>query len=114
MQYSTSLDQIPGESFFVSCLQKNLNLSVDNKQIKKGKLLLFRRAHYYIQLMVVSDKGTKECIDIPIPFKIENYSDEGLIYFDYRTTSLELNSLPRIPEKTNFSFFNKILEIQAV
>jgi len=107
------LDHVPGEYFFISCLQKNINFLIDNKTIKRGRLLLFRRTHYFIQLTLMSDKGTKENIDVPIPFKIEDYSDEGLIYFDYRTKSLEVEAIPRIPEKVTSTYFDKILEIQA-
>ena len=110
---TTPVDHVPGESFFVSCLQKNISFLIDNKIIKKGKLLLFRRTHYFIQITIMSEKGFKENIDIPIPFKIEDYADEGLIYFDYRTKSLEVEAIPRIPEKVTSTYFDKILEIQA-
>lgn len=108
------LDQVPGEMFFVSCLQKNINFLIDNKIVKKGKLLLFRRAHYFIQMTLLNEKGSKENAEIPIPFKIEDYTDEGLIYFDYRINSLEVEELPKIPEKITSIYFNKILEIQAL
>ena len=107
------LDQVPGEPFLVSCLQKHLNFSINGKTIKKGKLILFRRVHYYVQIALMTDKNVRENFEIPIPFKVENYLDEGLLYFDYRLNSLETEELPIIPEKVSSIYFNKILEIQA-
>jgi hypothetical protein len=109
---SLSLDQIPGEPFLITLLQKNINFLINNKVVRKGKLLLFKRAHYFIQIALASEKGNRENFEIPIPFKVENYSDEGLLYFDYRIKSLEVDVLPRIPEKVSSMYYDKILEIQ--
>ena len=116
MSVSTTihLDQVPGEPFLISCLQKNMNFSINNKIIKKGRLLLFRRVHYYIQIALLTEKNLRENFEIPIPFKVENYSDEGLLYFDYRLDSLQVDNLPRIPDKIPSIYFDKILEIQTV
>lgn len=108
------LDQVPGEDFFIECLQKSICFSINNKTIKRGKLLLFRRFHYFIQIALMSEKGTRENFDIPIPFKIESYIDDGLMYFDYRLKSLEVENVPFITEKISSIYFDKILEIQIV
>lgn len=110
---SINLDQVPGEPFLLACLQNNVTFSINNKTIKKGRLLLFRRFHYFIQISLLSDKGTRENFDLPIPFKVENYLDEGLLYFDYRLKSLEVDSFPKIPEKVHSVYFDKILEMQV-
>ena len=110
---SFQLDQIPGEPFLFSCLQKPVSFSVNNKTIKRGRLILFRKLHYFIQISLLSEKGLRENIELPIPFKIEDYSDDGLMYFDYRMGSLEVETLPMIPEKVSSVYFNKILEIQV-
>lgn len=107
-------DQIPGEQFLVQCLQKNISFSINNRTIKRGRLLLFRRFHYFIQIALLTEKGTRENFDVPIPFKIEDYLDEGLIYFDYRLKSLEVDILPIISEKVSSIYFDKILEIQVI
>jgi len=107
-------DQVPGEPFLVSCLQKNLTFSINNKTIKQGKLILFRRVHYFIQIALMSDKNQRENFEIPIPFKVENYFDDGLLYFDYRLKSLQVEELPKIPAKVSSIYFNKILEIQTI
>jgi hypothetical protein len=105
------LDQVPGEQYLLPLLQNQLAFTVNNKTIKKGKLLLFRRVHYFIQIALMTDKLTRENFDIPIPFKVENYAEEGLLYFDYRTDSLGVKVLPKIPSKISSTYFNKILEI---
>lgn len=108
------LDQIPGESFLTGCLQKNVTFSINNKTLKRGRLLLFKRFHYFIQISLLSEKGARENFDVPIPFKIEAHADEGLLYFDYRLKSLEVDYLPLITEKVASVYFDKILEIQII
>jgi hypothetical protein len=107
-------ENIPGEHFLVACLQKPITFSINNRTIKKGKLLLFKRFHYYIQISISSEKGLRENFDIPFPFKIEAYPLDKLMYFDYRIKSLELENLPKIPDKVSSGFFDKILEIQSI
>jgi hypothetical protein len=113
ISYQVSIENIPGENFLINCLQKNLTFSINNRSIKKGKLLLFRRAHYFIQIALQSENKTRENFEIPIPFQAEDYKEEGLLYFDYRPTSLKVSSLPKILNKVSSTYFNKILEISV-
>lgn len=109
-----SLDHIPGEAFLIDCLQKNIGLVVNGKNIKRGKLLLFKRFHFFIQLTLCTEKGTKENVDIPIPFYIEEHLDEGLLYFDYRLNTLKVNSFPHMTNKVSSVYFDNILEVCIV
>lgn len=108
------LEQIPGEDFLTSCLQKNVSFSICNKIIKRGRLILFKRFHYFIQISLLSEKGSRENFDVPIPFKVESHQEEGLLYFDYRLKSLEVDYLPLITEKVASIYFDRILEIQII
>ena len=108
-----SFDEVPGEPFLLDCLQKQVVFSIGDKTIKKGRLLLFRRVHYFIQISLMSDKNVRENFEVPIPFKVENYTEDGLLYFDYRIASLNLKTLPKIPEKVSSTYFNKILEMSV-
>jgi hypothetical protein len=104
--------KIPGEDFFVTCLQKNLGFCIGNKTIKCGKLLLFKRSHFFIQITLSNQKKEKENFEIPFPFKIETHGDEGIMYFDYRLEALDIPA-PIIQSKVSSSYFNKILEISV-
>ena len=108
------LEQIPGENFLTNCLQKNVSFCINNKVLKRGRLLLFKRFHYFIQISLLSEKGIRENFDIPIPFKLEAHQDEGLLYFDYRLKSLETDYIPLVTEKVASVYFDKILEIQVI
>jgi hypothetical protein len=108
---SEEVSEIPGEAFLLSCLQKPVSFSINSKTIKKGRLLLFRKTHYFIQITLQTDKNDKENIDLPYPFNIENYKYDGLLYYDYRVASLNVESLPFMPSKVSSIYFNKILEI---
>ena len=109
-----SLDQVPGEPFFLKCLQKQIVVTLENRTLRKGKLMLFNRSNYYIQISLMSEKGNRENMEIPIPFDIEYHEDEGLMYFDYRVSALRSEVLPMFEGKITSSFFNKILEIQVI
>jgi hypothetical protein len=106
--------EIPGESFLVSCLQRPVRFSINNKTIKQGKLLLFCRVHYYIQISLATEKNPRENFEIPFPFQTEIYEDDGLMYFDYRATSLGTSVIPEPKKKISSSYYNKILEIQLL
>ena len=107
------MEQVPGETFLVNCLQKPIAFSINNKIVKRGKLLLFRRVHYFVQIVLNTDKNVRENFEIPIPFKVEKYTDDGLMYFDYRITSLNLMDKLLLPNKVSSMYYNKILELSV-
>jgi hypothetical protein len=113
-QLNLSLDHVPGEQYLIPWLQKQVSFSIGDKIIKRGRLLLFRRIHYYIQIALMTEKNVRENFEIPIPFSVENHETDGLLYFDYRLSSLHLENMPPVPKKVSSSYFNKILEIAAL
>lgn len=118
---STYLEELPGESFLTNILQSKVKFVLGQKIIKQGRLVLFKRAHYYLHITLLTSKNNKESFEIPIPFKVEEYAHEGLAYFDYRLQGLgglnnELNnrlSKVKIKNINPSQYYNKILEIQA-
>ena len=118
---NTVLDSIPGEEFFTKSLQCNIAFILGKKTIKQGRLIIFKRVHYYVQITLLNNKGIKETFEIPIPFTTEHYPHENLMYFDYRLVALAGNN-DSVNDKlkqyrngnTNPSqYYNKILEIQT-
>ena len=113
------INQIPGEKYFVGALQSELTFLLGKKQIKKGRLILFRRAHYHIIFTLQNSRNNKENFEIPIPFKIEQHTDENIIYFDYRLRTLIGNNtdaedkLKKIKMRGTdpSQYYNKIIEI---
>jgi hypothetical protein len=118
---STFLEEIPGEAYLQKHLQAPIKFTLGHKVVKQGRLVLFKRAHYYLHITLLTSKSNKESFEIPIPYKVEEYVHEGLAYFDYRLPGLcglneDLNKrLGKVKIKnTNPSqYYNKILEIQA-
>ena len=118
---STFLEEIPGEAYLQRHLQTPIKFTLGQKVVKQGRLVLFKRAHYYLHITLLTSKNNKESFEIPIPYKVEEYPHEGLAYFDYRIQGLcglneEINQrLAKVKIKnTNPSqYHNKILEIQA-
>lgn len=104
-------DSVYPEHFLTKNLQQHMTFLINGRIIKRGRLLLFRRQHYYIQLALASEKNLRENFDIPIPFEVELYPEDKLAYFDYRLDSLKVESMPILPKKVSSSFFNKILEV---
>jgi hypothetical protein len=118
---STFLEEIPGEGFLTKHLQTPIKFILGQKVIKQGRLVIFKRAHYYINITLLTAKNVKESFEIPIPYKVEEYNHEGLAYFDYRIQGLcglnsEFNerlSKVKIKNINPSQYYNKILEIQA-
>lgn len=118
---STFLEEIPGEGFLTNALQAPVRFILGQKVIKQGRLVLFKRAHYYLHITLMTSKNVKESFEIPIPFRVEEYQHEGLAYFDYRLQGLvgldtELNERlvkVKIKNINPSQYYNKILEIQA-
>lgn len=100
-------------NLLVPFLQKPVSFSIKGRVVKKGRLLLFKKTHYFLQFSLETLKRTRENIDVPYPFDVEYYSDEELLYFDYRLKSLHVSSMPKIPEKVSSIYFDNILEIQV-
>lgn len=118
---STYLETLPGEDFLTKHLQTPIKFTLGQKVIKQGRLILFKRTHYYIQITVQTSKATKESFEVPIPFKTEEHVNENLMYFDYRLSSLVgysedlLDKVQKIKFKNinPSQYYNRILEIQA-
>jgi hypothetical protein len=118
---STYLEELPGETFLTRSLQSPIVFTLGKKIIKQGRLVLFKRAHFYIQITLLSSKNTKESFEVPIPFRVEEYVSENLAYFDYRIPALagideninkKLNSI-KIKNTNPSQYYNRILEIKA-
>jgi hypothetical protein len=101
-------------------LQKNIVIELKNKIHKQGKVVLFYQKNFYITLIMNTPKKDKEKIELPIPYGVEFYEDEELIYFDYRIKTLskhapeiETNLLIYPKKITGNKFWNSILLINA-
>jgi len=112
-------DYIPDEAFFSRFLQSNITFRLGTKTLKKGRLILFRRAHFCIHFIVLSDKGNKETLEIPIPFKTAVLLQDNVIHFDYRVATLANNNKAletalrevRAKNSSPSQFYDKVLEI---
>jgi len=114
------LDEMPGEVFFTKNLQNNMTFNLGSKTIRKGRLIIFKRSHFFIQISLLSVKGGQETFEIPMPFKSEYHKEENLMYFDYRVKSLignddEMKDLifQQTIKNSPSQYYNKILEIQT-
>lgn len=116
---STLLDNIPGMDYLVHALQRGVQLNLNKKTVKTGKLILFKRIHYCIHLTLQNSKMGIDNYEVPIPFNTEYYSDSGHIYFDYRIITLTRKDTKNEKILTQYkehvdlasTFYDKILEI---
>ena len=108
------------ERVLKSLLQKDLKLTINNKNFRKGKLLLFKQNNYHIELTIRKTDIDIKRFEVPIPFAIENWNDDGLVYFDYRLATLAhkdkkfLEMIRRLPVRGENKFYDTILEIQIM
>jgi hypothetical protein len=118
---NTILDFMPGEEYFTKSLQYPIQFTLGKKVVKQGRLIIFKRTHYYIQITLLNSKNVRESFEIPIPFKTEYYPNEGLIFFDYRLISLVGNNSEaeqivkafKVKNTNPSQYYNKILEIKT-
>jgi hypothetical protein len=112
---------MPGEEYFTKSLQYPIIFTLGKKVLKQGRLIIFKRTHYYIQVTLLNSKNIRESFEIPIPFKTDYYPNEGLMFFDYRLRSL-VGSNPEAEQLVNAfkvkninpsQYYNKILEIKT-
>ena len=117
------VDEMSWEDFFTKNLQSSISFTLGPKTVRKGRLIIFKRSHYYIQISLMSLKKSHETFEIPIPFKTEYYPEENLIYFDYRPDCLIENNIDddivpifkrQIAKNSPSQYYNKILEIQTL
>jgi hypothetical protein len=75
------------EEILKSLLQKNIEIVLKNKTIKRGRLIIFRHIGCFIRLEIQT--ATKQDhIEIPFPYVIESKPGLQQFIFDYRLISL--------------------------
>jgi len=100
-------------------LQKNISLYIKEKCVKSGKLLLFKQNNYHLELTIQRKDGEIKRFEIPIPFNIEEWEEDNLIYFDYRLTTLAKGNnklkklLSTMPRDGNNKYYDVIVEIEV-
>jgi hypothetical protein len=105
-----------------SLLQRNVSFIIKNKIIKSGKIELFLQRNFYLIFHILTENNKKEKLEIPIPFSLENYEEDGLLYFDYRFKTISkyypesLDTLKKVFDKNkkNNKFGDSILTIETI
>ncbi len=109
------------EKKFIPFLQKNINIVLENKTLKQGRLLLFCIKDFYLNFTLACNNGTKT-FELPYPFAtyMESASSSILI-LDYKIKTLTTD-IPTLTRETLFfntenkqmKFFNNIIKIVEV
>lgn len=99
-------------------LQHNLSFELENKQIRKGKLILYAIKDFHLHLMLQGDKNEIKQFIVPFPFNIRK-TDSG-IELDYTLDTLANNNsdlllkLKTLTRKKNTRFFNAIINCKII
>ena len=108
---------MPIEELFLSFLQKDISIVLENKTIKQGKLLLFCVKDFYLNFTLLSNNIIKT-FELPYPFltRTESLSTANLL-LDYKTHTL-FKTAPTIKNNILFAskdkhmkFYNNIVKI---
>lgn len=83
------------EEKFLPFFQKEISITLDNKVLRQGKLLLFSIKDFYLHFTLYSKKLTKN-FELPYPFSA--YTDSGesnILVLDYKVKSFtrDLNDI---------------------
>lgn len=103
------------EGALKTLFQKNVQLYLDDKLWRSGKMLLFKQSGFFIELILQTSKK-KERFEIPIPFAVKE--KRGEIQFDYKVNTLINNNkecldlIYQIQPKPRNKFFDIILSIK--
>lgn len=114
------------ENILINNFQKNIEIEIDDKTIKKGKFILYKIAsvtnYFHIELYLErpTNHDKIDTVKLPLPFECEIYSEEGLVFFDYRAKALfkdsqhcnTFNALLSTSSTEPQKFFNKIVVIK--
>lgn len=89
-------------------LQKEISLLINNKPVKTGKFILYNFFDYHVELAIIYKNKVKKTL-LPIPFRVEHYKQDNLLFFDYRIKSLYNKLAVKL---SDCKYYNTILEIQ--
>jgi hypothetical protein len=103
----------PEKDHLIGYLQQSILIKMNEKVLKRGKLLLFKRNHYFIQLALQTEKHARENIEIPFPFDIDS-STKNVLKFDYRISALKIPGFKGFVKKAGSAYFNNVVEIHIV
>ena len=68
-------------------LQRNIKFVVNEKVLKRGKLLMYRVKDFYIKFVIINNKNEQKYYEIPYPFAIHNVENNDVV-FDYTFDTL--------------------------
>lgn len=109
----------PIEETLKYLLQRQITFTINDRVIKKGKLVIFKQNNYCVDLHLNQSQTKKEGLliyTIPIPFTIIKTSQN--ILFDYRLVSLVrsnerlLQMVKNIAPARKTKFYDTILNIR--
>jgi len=111
----TSPEQI--ETCINKFLQSSLSFSLENKILKRGKLILFSIKDFYcIFTIICQEKNNKKIIfEIPYPFKLVSTPDKVIFDYSLKTFANEDENiseiLKKIASKKPSKFLNKKITV---
>lgn len=110
------------ENFLKKHLQKKLIFSINNKNIKRGKFILFKQNNFFIDFHLYVETPSKQDIilfSLPSPFSIRETHDDQFT-FNYTLSSISKNN-PSLLEKLKSikplaknKFYNNIVNVRTV
>jgi hypothetical protein len=97
--------------------QKNIVLTLKNKQYKKGKLINFKLSNCYLSFILLTEKK-KETFEIPFPFSVK--AENNKLIFNYTLEALAENdfdllvNLKATNQVKKCKFYNTVLTISSL
>ena len=75
-------------------LQRDIKLTINNKILREGRLILFNLRDYYIECTLINKNDQQKVYEIPVPFNIDIQSKH--ILFDYGIKQIAKNDVENI------------------
>jgi hypothetical protein len=102
------------EKYFHEFLLSKVTFEINNKPIKKGKLILIAVRDFHIFFKMQSDAGDAKQFIVPMPYNITR-SDDNCLCFDYTINCLSQNDknlffkLKTTSRKKNTRFYDTVM-----
>ena len=103
-------------------LLKQIEVTVNNKLLRRGTLLLYSIKDFYVNFTIKNDNDEHKVFELPYPFDIVSKEIKGkqILIFDYSLNALSFDNKMlydylccMVPEKVS-KFYNSKLLITAI
>ena len=104
------------EQYLKCMFLSNIHFTINNKPIKRGKLINVAVKDFFVVFQLQIQKGGIKTYEVPYPYSVYKYKDS--LIFDYKLNTLGFNDpmnllkLKNFKPKKNSKFYDIVMSIE--